>query len=232
LGHSNEVCVKRGHMLVLLTTAALSVVPYWRDPRIHNMGNVGVMGGFHAAIAPLATRLIDVAAYNGKDVRRLARQRAMVAKDLDHGVVVLDLCCGVGSSTPAGGTGVDASSQMIAMAELRHRSRSSTYHVGNAETWGSPASASMVQVMFALHEMPRHGRHAVLGNAVRVAQDCVLVLDIDPSYAPSSMMRTGEPFLDDYLCHIEQDIFHIAAKHGCDARAWNVAPTLRAWLLG
>ena len=217
--------------MLLFATAALAAVPYWRDPRIHNMGNVGVMGGLHAAIAPLATRIIDVAAYGGEDVRRVARQRAMDTKDLGSGVVVLDLCCGVGSSTPAGGTGVDASLQMIAMAELRHRARSSTYHVGNAETWGSPASVSIVQVMFALHEMPRHGRHAVLDNAVRVAQDCALVLDIDPSYAASSMMRMGEPFLDDYLCHIEEDISHIATKRGCGVRTWNVAPTLRCWLI-
>ena len=37
-------------MFVPLLVSALALVPYWRDPRIHNMGNVGLGGGLHAAI--------------------------------------------------------------------------------------------------------------------------------------------------------------------------------------
>ena len=41
-------------------------VDYWDRPDIHTFGNVGLGGGFHAAMAPLATKLIDEKAYGGE----------------------------------------------------------------------------------------------------------------------------------------------------------------------
>jgi hypothetical protein len=46
---------------------------YWFDSRIHTFGNIGVLGALHAAMAPLSTRLIDVLAYEGQDVRSMVR---------------------------------------------------------------------------------------------------------------------------------------------------------------
>jgi hypothetical protein len=42
---------------------------YWFNSKIHTLGNTGFTGGLHAAMAPLATRMIDVLAYNGVDIR-------------------------------------------------------------------------------------------------------------------------------------------------------------------
>lgn len=46
---------------------------YWFDNRIHTLGNIGVGGALHAALAPLSTKLIDVYAYEGVDVRAKVR---------------------------------------------------------------------------------------------------------------------------------------------------------------
>jgi hypothetical protein len=46
---------------------------YWFDDRIHVFGNHGFWGAVHAAVAPLSTHLIDVAAYNGVDIRQRVR---------------------------------------------------------------------------------------------------------------------------------------------------------------
>lgn len=46
---------------------------YWFDDRIHTLGNHGFWGAVHAAAAPLSTKIIDVAAYNGRDVRKMVR---------------------------------------------------------------------------------------------------------------------------------------------------------------
>jgi hypothetical protein len=43
---------------------------YWFDARIHTLGNVGFTGALHAASAAFATKVIDVNAYNGVDVRQ------------------------------------------------------------------------------------------------------------------------------------------------------------------
>lgn len=42
---------------------------YWFNSNIHTFGNTGFFGGFHAAMAPLATLLIDEIAYEGENVR-------------------------------------------------------------------------------------------------------------------------------------------------------------------
>ena len=101
---------------------------YWFHPKIHTFGNHGPLGALHATVAPLATKLIDVAAYEGENVRD------QIAKDLYHRVGkkknarVVDLACGVGMSTralqktfgrDADSTivGVDTSPEMIRMAK-------------------------------------------------------------------------------------------------------------------
>ena len=43
---------------------------YWYHPSIHNWGNIGWRGRFHATFAPLATWVIDQTSYSGIDVRR------------------------------------------------------------------------------------------------------------------------------------------------------------------
>jgi hypothetical protein len=46
-------------------------VEYWSDSRIHTFGNTGFLGALHAAMAPLSTKVIDMVAYDGQDVRSL-----------------------------------------------------------------------------------------------------------------------------------------------------------------
>jgi hypothetical protein len=43
---------------------------YWFDDRIHTLGNHGFWGALHAAMAPMSTKIIDLAAYNGIDIRK------------------------------------------------------------------------------------------------------------------------------------------------------------------
>lgn len=102
---------------------------YWFDNRIHTFGNTGILGGFHAVVAPLATKMIDVLAYDRVNVREKisSELRRRVNK---KGSRVLDLCCGVGLSTRAlSGAfhdakdviGVDTSPEMVSMARTISR---------------------------------------------------------------------------------------------------------------
>ena len=43
---------------------------YWFDKRIHTLGNHGFWGAVHAAMAPMSTKVIDMAAYDGIDIRK------------------------------------------------------------------------------------------------------------------------------------------------------------------
>lgn len=46
---------------------------YWFDQRIHMLGNRGMCGALHAALAPIATKIIDVVAYDGINIRKKVR---------------------------------------------------------------------------------------------------------------------------------------------------------------
>jgi len=48
---------------------------YWFDRKIHTLGNTGLGGGLHAAIAPVSTRVIDRMAYDGVNVRQLVSRK-------------------------------------------------------------------------------------------------------------------------------------------------------------
>lgn len=207
-----------------LALQASAFVPYWRDPRIHNMGNVGLGGGIHAAMAPIATHLIDRLAYGGVDVRK-----AVLAEHLRPDDDVADFGCGTGFSTAPSGTGVDASSEMRSVAKWVHPDKS--FVSGNIESWGAPASHDVVTLMFVLHEAPRSARRRILRNAVRVARGKVVVADIVPTYQPSSTMLTGEPFVLDYLEHIDADVAIVAKKTRRTVAVQDVLGRVRTWVL-
>ncbi|KAG8464384.1 hypothetical protein KFE25_003447 [Diacronema lutheri] len=193
-----------------LTSTGSPPPPYWSDPRIHNLGNAGILGGLHAAVAPLFTHLIDRVAYKGVDAR------AQIHKTIAPDLRVVDLCCGTAFSATKGATGVDTSAQMLAMARL-HRP-DAIFVQGNAETWGEDAAFDVATVMYGMHEMPRGARRKVLHNAMRIARKYVLIVDIDPSFCPSAMMLSGEPFIEEYLRNIDEDVQEAAAH-----RAWRKA---------
>mmetsp|Transcript_15874 Transcript_15874/g.43912 ORF Transcript_15874/g.43912 Transcript_15874/m.43912 type:complete len:364 (+) Transcript_15874:1498-2589(+) len=103
---------------------------YWYNPTIHTFGNIGVFGAMHAALAPISTKIIDVAAYDGEDIRstvasKLSRIVEPRTSKCGRSARVLDMCCGVGISTRALQdafpksefvVGLDTSPEMINMA--------------------------------------------------------------------------------------------------------------------
>jgi SAM-dependent methyltransferase len=99
---------------------------YWYHTKIHSLGNTGLFGALHSALCPIATYIIDAAAYSGENVRQqVSRElRRIVKKPRAR---IADLCCGVGFSTQALQdsfqdadivVGVDTSPEMINMARL------------------------------------------------------------------------------------------------------------------
>lgn len=219
---------------------------YWFHPKIHTFGNTGLLGGLHAAMAPLVTMLIDNAAYDGENVRdKIARHlRSIVGKE---GANVVDLCCGVGISTRAlrkafsdANTiiGVDTSKEMIAMAEVLSTDNlvskafsshdpnlvgacDASYVIGNAEQTDLPdASFDLVTIMYAFHEAPYLGRCRMLREAQRLlAPGGVLaVIDISPTYQPSPTMLAGEPYVLEYKKNIHNQMMKV---HGFESAKYS-----------
>lgn len=184
-------------MLLLVQILYNMFIPPWKDTRIHSLGNHGPLGYMHALMAKSITKMIDEKAYNGCNVRALLHEN----KD------AVDFGCGVGISTPVGGIGVDASKEMLQVAQLIHPE--THFERGLAEKWGMTQMASVSICSFLLHEQPMDRRHRILKNAYRVCRDYMLVMDIDPRYKPSFTMLLGEPYVLDYLDKIDSDIFNL-----------------------
>jgi SAM-dependent methyltransferase len=141
---------------------------YWFHPKIHTFGNIGLLGALHAGVAPLATKLIDVTAYDGENVRN------QIARELSHSVVpfpttasttaghkstksqqapkIVDLACGVGISTRALQkafphavqlVGIDTSPEMINMAKS----------LSNPKSWASQTMEVLSDWLFRANDM-------------------------------------------------------------------------------
>jgi len=153
----------------------------------------------HAVAAPIATKIIDMKAYDGVDLRK------QILSGLSPSDTVVDLCCGIGNSTAEWGVGVDTSNAFLTVGRIRSLISKRTFKRGNAETWGEDKSFDVVTCMFATHEMPRAARKKVLANALRIARKKVIFVDIDPKYEPSEAMLSGEPYVLEYQKNIDTD---------------------------
>ena len=166
---------------------------YWYNPTIHNFGNTGTMGNIHAILSPYFTKLIDIKAYNGVDIRK------KVYENLEGSTV--DLCCGTGFSTRPGGLGVDTSREMLRFSNFFNPG--SAYVYGNAETYGNDFEFDTVSCMFAFHEIPSEGHNNIIKNSIRISRKKIVIVDISTDYKPSKMMLSGEPYILDYLKNID-----------------------------
>ena len=194
-------------------------------PSIHHMGNVGPLGHAHAQGAWIATRLIDQIAYGGRNVRaELARR---LARD-NPSAAIVDVGCGAGTLThelvQTGGfsrvVGVDTSPEMLHQARLSVKGADFT--VGNGiDLHRLPLGKVDVAVAsFVAHEMPRSAHRRLLRSMNRAAPSGdVVVVDIAPTYQPSTPMLAGEPFVEAYIETIEETIaqeaerLHRVVKH-------------------
>lgn len=172
--------------------------PYPYNPRMHTLGNHGLLGRLHAEIGPLFTKFVDKVVY-GKDVRKhvidsLGNKR------------ILDIGCGTGFSTSAspGSVGIDTSVAMIEKARKQFPNKQ--FRVDHAEHWTFEDSFDITTMMFCFHEIPQYNRKKIIERCSRRTNEKIVVIDISPEYTPSKSMLMGEPYLPDYLENIRDDL--------------------------
>ena len=183
-------------MLNLITIVISLKTPYWCNPHIHNLGNTGILGNIHALSTPYFTKLIDIKAYKGINIRKQIY-------DTFEGDV-LDMCCGTGFSTKPGNTGIDTSHEMLRFSNLFNPG--SVYKFGNAETYGKDSEFDIVSCMFGFHEFSKEGHIKIVENCKRVARKKIVIVDISTDYKPSRLMLSGEPYIKDYLAEIDSTL--------------------------
>ena len=190
---------------------------YWDDPRIHGFGNRGAWGAFHAVVAPSFTVALDVFAYGGVDVRKVAWNRIVaqraargapdIAKAVDLGTGTGPTARSLARSFPGADiAAVDTSPEMLKaaadIASLEVDLDGIAFMRGNAEATGlARGSSDLVAVFFLLHEAPADARARILeeAHALVAPGGTLAVCDIHPSYVPSPTMAMGEPYVAGYL---------------------------------
>lgn len=196
---------------------------YQFDPRIHTLGNFGLGGHVHAAIAPFCTWVIDQAAYSGTDLRTLVKNEYAAQTG------TLDLCSGTGYSSTDFGISVDTSKPMLRMARLLH-SKTRSVVLANAEDVYIPRD--IVTCMFGLHEIPREGRFKVIRNAIKNSNKRTVFVDIHETYKPSKHMLMGEPYLFDYLSNTKIDMVGICLELNKKLKYEEIIPGhVQAWII-
>ena len=202
---------------------SFSLKNYPFHPRIHVLGNIGFGGTIHAKMAPYITKLIDYNAYNKRNIRNEIYKE--IIKDYDNHPYILDLCCGVGLSTPDHKKciGIDTSIEMVNEAKQLNKKYKNNYIVGNAESIYETTDFKqhfiknyndtnftgfdIVTIFFAFHEMPQKARQDIILYHSKYAKHKLIIVDIDPNYKPSRSMVYGEPYLFDYKEHIKKDLY-------------------------
>ena len=207
-------------ILILLTlpfSHTYSIKPkYYYDPRIHNMGNVGLGGQLHSLLAPYATKLIDNKCYNSVNIRQaiLSKYNQEFYNKYERVPKIIDLCCGTGTSTMTNQLGIDSSLPMISKAQATLSAAQATlsaakktiktqFIIANAENYGQPQEFDTATLMFAFHEMPNYAHHKIIKNAKRITKHDIIIVDISPNYSPSKLMLYGEPYLLNYKATIQ-----------------------------
>ena len=211
--------------LLFLTYTSASPTKYYYDSRIHNFGNIGLGGHIHAKIAPYATKLIDNKCYNSVNIRQaiLSSYNQEFYKNNERVPKIIDLCCGTGTSTTTNQIGIDTSEPMISEAratlsearatlsearatpsQAQKNNKNTKFLKGNAENYGQLKEFDTATLMFAFHEMPNYAHHKIIKNAKRITKHDIIIVDIDPSYSPSKIMLSGEPYLLNYKATIHK----------------------------
>lgn len=118
----------------------------------------------------------------------------------------MDFGCGTGFSTcdNKGSLGIDTSKEMIDEAKKLFPNK--RFSGGHAEQFKTDEHFDIVTCMFLMHEVPSFCRKNIINNALSIANEKVVILDIAPVYKPSNIMLEGEPYLPEYLSNISTEL--------------------------
>ena len=202
-------------------TLQIKPAKYYYDSHIHNFGNIGLGGRVHALLAPHATKMIDNKCYNSINIRHkiLSNYNQEFYKKYEKLPKLIDLCCGTGTSTCINQLGIDTSEAMLSTAKLSEARKNNNikqslkihtqFLKGNAENYGQQDEFDTATLMFAFHEMPNYAHHKIIKNAKKITTHAIIIVDIDPSYRPSKLMLSGEP----YLLNYKNTIHNLLTQH-------------------
>ena len=98
----------------------------------------------------------------------------------------------------------------IAKKNEKRANKNTHFCFGNAETFRPKKSIDIVTCMFAFHEIPNYAHIRIIHNALIIAKEEFIIVDIAPNYKNKNqpeIMLKGEPYLINYLNTIEDILY-------------------------
>ena len=195
----NKIKLKKIEFILYFKYSFCLKYDYPYNPNIHNLGNTGFWGSIHAKITP------KFISYSDKNLYGFNLRQSVLTR-FDKSKSILDFGCGTGFSTNCNNIslGIDTSLQMINEAKKIFPNKK--FEIGHAEYFKSMNKYDLVTCMFLLHEVPKVNRKNIIDNAISLAKEKIIILDIASNYNPSKFMINGEPYLEDYLNNIDNEL--------------------------
>jgi trans-aconitate methyltransferase len=119
---------------------------------------------------------------------------------------ILDVGCGHGYSTAIsqGSLGIDAELDNIKTAQKLFPDKNFKY--GILSSMETDDEYDVVTCMFYFHKIPQFLRKIIVNEAVKLANERVVIVDVSPDYEAGPEMFKRSKFLDDYFENCRNDL--------------------------
>jgi|TARA_B110000114_G_C15091681_1_gene398941 hypothetical protein len=134
------------------------------------------------------------------------RVREIVLRAQGVNKKILDIGCGQGYSTAIsqGSVGIDAELRNIRNAKKLFPDK--TFKHGILSSIEHNDEYDVVTSMFYFHKIPQFLRKMIIENALNIAKERVVILDVSPDYEAGNEMFKQSTFLPDYYKNCRDDL--------------------------
>ena len=134
------------------------------------------------------------------------RVRDLVLRAQGGNKKILDIGCGQGYSTATskGSVGIDAEPRNIRNAKKLFPDK--TFKEGILCSMEHKDKYDVVTSMFYFHKIPQFFRKIIITNALNIAKERVVILDVSPDYKAGYEMFKHSEFLPDYYKNCRDDL--------------------------
>ena len=119
---------------------------------------------------------------------------------------ILDLGCGNGYSTAISEGSVGIDEELNNIKSARRQFPDKTFKLGVLSSVTPSDTFDVVTCMFYFHRTPQFIRKMIIANAIKIANERVIVVDISPDYSAGYEMYKQSKFLEDYYANCRNDL--------------------------
>lgn len=133
--------------------------------------------------------------------------REMIIESQGQNKRILDVGCGLGYSTSdaVGCMGIDRNKYIVEKAQKLFPKKKFRHSLVNGQF--PDESYDVVTCMFYLNNLPQYLRKKTIESAIDLAEERVVVLDVDPDYEPHHDLLRSRIHLKDYKENCRDDLF-------------------------